>query len=123
MNKEQTVICGYCGSPAELVHGDVVYPHRPDLSGKLFYRCAPCGAYVGCHPGTKKPLGVLANAELRRVRSEAHAVFDPKWRSGAWGSRHEAYAKLAMLLGIATDNCHIGGFDVDTCKKVIALCK
>jgi hypothetical protein len=123
MSKEQVVVCSYCGRQAELVNGNAIYPHRPDLSKKLFYRCAPCGAYVGCDPGTKKPLGSLANAELRKVRSDAHAVFDPKWRSGAWGSRHEAYAKLAKMLGVATDECHIGGFDFDTCQKVVALCK
>jgi len=60
-----TIICNYCGNNAEMVSGDAIYPHRPDLYHRKFYRCQPCGAYVGCHEGTDKPLGRLANAELQ----------------------------------------------------------
>lgn len=76
-----TVICSYCNKPAELVTGKEIYPHRPDLYPKKFWRCRPCTAYVGCHKpnagygdGTR-PLGRLANAELRAAKSAAHAAF------------------------------------------------
>jgi hypothetical protein len=123
-----TIACPYCGKSAELTTGDWVYPHRKDLSGLKFWVCWPCDAFVGCHQkgapvGGKAsdgtlPLGRLANAELRRAKSAAHAAFDPLWKSGRM-SRREAYGWLASKLGIHADQCHIGMFDVHHCKAVI----
>ena len=104
------------------VNGKVIYPHRQDLYDKLFYQCPPCDAYVGCHPGTDRPLGRLANAELRHAKSAAHAAFDPLWSHGA-RNRKSAYVWLAQQLGIAVDQCHIGYFDLEQCRRVVALCK
>lgn len=115
------ILCPYCGSIAEKVNGMVIYPHRPDLYSKLFYQCAPCSAYVGCHPDTDKPLGRLANAELRRAKSAAHAAFDPLWKQGPW-SRKRAYSWMAEQLGIATEECHIGYFDIEQCRRVVDVC-
>lgn len=74
-------ICAYCGVRSKLVTGKDLYPHRPDLYSLNFYQCTPCDAHVGCHKGTPNPLGRLANAELRKMKSAAHAVFDPIWKS------------------------------------------
>lgn len=112
--------CDYCGKPAELVHGNVIYPHRPDLASKLIYRCIPCAAYVGCHEGTEKPLGRLANSELRKAKMRAHAAFDPLWKSGGM-KRASAYKWLAGQLGIEGKDCHIGMFDVDRCNRVVEV--
>lgn len=68
--------CPYCGQESMQGTGVDVYPHRPDLQHLVFYSCAPCQARVGCHPGTTRPLGNLANAELRAARIEAHTQFD-----------------------------------------------
>jgi len=57
--------CDYCQQQAKLVTGDIIYPHRPDLYSKKIWHCEPCRAWVGTHKGTVKPLGRLANAELR----------------------------------------------------------
>jgi len=118
-----TVTCSYCDRPAEPVKGSAIYPHRRDLVRHNFWRCVPCGAHVGCHPkgngdGTK-PLGRLANAELRRAKQAAHAAFDPIWKARHM-NRREAYAWLAGELGISTANCHIGMFDLDGCRAVVA---
>ncbi|MFV9178163.1 zinc-finger-containing protein, partial [Serratia marcescens] len=43
------VTCDYCGKPAALVRGFVIYPHRKDLANGYYWSCDPCGAYVGCH--------------------------------------------------------------------------
>lgn len=122
------VMCPYCGKSAKLVGGDTIYPHRPDLYEKKFWLCRPCNAYVGCHKpnngygdGTR-PLGRLANAELRDAKRSAHAHFDPIWEKGGM-ARAQAYKWLASSLGIEPKNCHIGMFDVETCKKVVDLCK
>lgn len=115
-----TPTCDYCGEKSERVTGRVIYPHRPDLYHKIFYRCpGTCDAYVGCHPGTDKALGRLANAELRRAKNEAHAAFDPIWRSRTM-KRAEAYRWLRHELGMTAEACHIGMFDVATCRRVVA---
>lgn len=113
--------CPYCGATAVLVTGREVYPHRPDLYGKAFWRCGPCDAWVGCYPGTTNPMGRLADAELRRAKQNAHAAFDPLWRRGVYPSRTAAYQWLASQLGIHPRDCHIGMFDAPRCLEVTRL--
>lgn len=119
------IICDYCQQPAQLVTGETVYPHRPDLHYLRFWQCLPCDAWVGCHKGTKRPLGRLANAELRAAKMAAHAAFDELWRrttpAGSF-DRNGAYAWLAEQLGIERADCHIGMFDVEQCKRVVEIC-
>lgn len=117
-------ICDYCQNEARFVSGDKIYPHRPDLKDKKFYACFQCKAWVGCHPGTDVPLGRLANAALRRWRGRAHHAFDALWqRIGAPMSRTEAYAWLANGLGIAGEDCHIGMFEEEACKRTVELAR
>jgi hypothetical protein len=115
-------LCTYCKNPAFLVSGEIIYPHRHDLFSLKFWNCPPCKAYVGCHKNTKdhKPFGILANAELRKLKSMAHAAFDPKWKSGRM-RRSEAYGILADRLGIKKKDCHIGEFDESMCRRVIEI--
>ena len=115
-----SLICSYCSCHSKLVSGSAIYKNRPDLDDLKFYLCKPCDAYVGVHKGTVKPLGRLANAELRKAKMAAHARFDPLWKSGTM-KRKEAYKHLADLLGIHPSDCHIGMFDVDMCKKVLVV--
>lgn len=115
------VICPYCDQPARFVNGSTVYPHRPDLHHKAFYVCEPCEARVGCHEATGKPFGRLANAELRRLKIDAHAAFDPLWKHGPM-KRTQAYAWLARRMNIAKDDCHIGMMDEAQCRRVIEVC-
>ena len=117
------VTCPYCNIEAVRALGDKIYPHRPDLAQKRFYLCHQCGAYVGCHPGTWKELGRLANEELRKAKSLAHAHFDQLWRGAGKMSRREAYSWLAKAMGIDVSDCHIGMFDVDQCHRAIDLVK
>jgi hypothetical protein len=113
--------CPYCKNAANLVNGAEVYPRRPDLAHKLFWKCAPCGAYVGCHQGGSDPLGRLANPELRRWKQAAHRWFDPIWKSRTM-TRRAAYSWLAKELGIPAKDTHIGMFDVETCRRVVEVC-
>lgn len=122
--------CDYCGKPSELVSGAVLYPHHGQkFADKYFFRCAPCQAWVGCHDGTFKPLGRLANAELRRAKSAAHFAFDKLWQGkmrrdkcSKSVAREAAYGWLAKELGIAREDCHIGQMDLAMCDRVIAVC-
>lgn len=111
------MICPYCKNEAEFVTGERVYPNRKDLYNKNFYICEPCDARVGCH-ADGEPYGTLANAELRKWRSIAHAEFDPMWQDG-YRTRTEAYKWLSDTLGIPKEHCHIGMFDIQTCRKIL----
>lgn len=136
-------ICTYCQQPSRLVTGADVYPHRPDLSDKRFYQCAPCGAHVGCHAKSGEPLGTLANQALRTLRSAAHDALDPIWKKAVDGEMHgrkkrqqhvaqighyikkhrtAAYAMLSKAMDISVEKCHIGVFTEEQCKQVIYLC-
>lgn len=108
MRAKYEAYCPYCGRRAAMAHTQWGYR----------YECRPCDARVGCHPGTNKPLGTLANAPLRRARMAAHAAFDPLWKSHGV-NRHEAYSELASRLGIHTRECHIGHFDETRCADVV----
>jgi hypothetical protein len=117
-----SVTCPYCGEAAQLVGGDVIYPHRPDLYALKFWHCQPCDAWTGTHANSRehKPKGRLANAELRRARIDAHAAFDPLWKSGRM-KRTDAYEWLRERLGLERTP-HIGFMDADGCRRVVAAC-
>lgn len=114
--------CPYCTNEAKLVKGNVIYPHRTDLHNLNFWLCKPCDAYVGCHKETDKPLGRLANLELRKAKIQAHKTFDSLWKEGHL-KREEAYKLISLRLGIKESECHIGMFDISTCKDVIFYSK
>ena len=119
-------ICRYCGGvvrlvPARAVYGDAA-AQRLKLQKELFYQCQNCNARVGCHKGTKRPLGNLANEVLRLKRMETHQVYDAFWKRRGM-TRTQAYTWLAEQLQIPEKFAHIGGFEVDQCQRVIDLCK
>lgn len=104
------MICPYCGKKAEWVENKEIYGKNYGKS-YMCYLCKPCNAYVGCHNNTRKALGIMANAELRKLRIQAHTLFDPLWKSKKM-SRKRAY----KLIG----NKHIGGMNEEECKELIA---
>lgn len=117
-NSLRKVYCDYCGRETEYVDSKVIYGKS---YGKI-YLCRSCMAYVGVHKGTDKPLGRLANAELRNWKKAAHAVFDPLWKYGRFrGHRNAAYAWLAQKMGLPVEKTHIGMFDVGQCRKAIEI--
>jgi hypothetical protein len=118
----KSVICPYCQKAAEKVHGQIVYPHRPDLREKTFYLCRPCEAWVGCHPHTDTPLGQPANEETRRARSAAHLAFDPLWQYGGMDRNH-AYSWLAKAIEVPREKCHIGMMTAEQCRLVVEAVK
>lgn len=114
------VFCDYCGRRAEYVDSKVIYGR----SYGMVYLCRACNAYVGVHKGTDRPLGRLANAELRHWKKAAHAEFDPLWQYGRFqGRRKAAYRWLSEKMGLPESKTHIGMFDVALCKRVIEICR
>lgn len=120
--------CSYCESPSKLVDSKVIYRARSYGNAYVCSKYPECDAYVGCHPGTDKPLGRLANSELREAKKAAHLAFDPIWQKRVTGkctkfsARKWAYRWLAEQLGLSKDECHIGMFDLETCRYVVKLC-
>ena len=121
---KRETICRYCGGairlvPAKNIYGDSVY--KLGLEHESVYQCQNCNARVGCHKGTTRPLGNVANETLRLKRMETHKVFDAFWKSNHM-SRTQAYKWLSQQLRLPEKQSHIGGFEMDQCQKVIELC-
>lgn len=113
--------CPDCSSLGALTSGKQLYPHRTDLHKKWFYTCATHDTRVGCHGESKKPLSLqMAGAELRKLRSQCHKLFDPLWRDGHIKSRGMAYIWLATAMKIRIEKCHISYFNENECYKAIS---
>lgn len=103
---------------ANLITGDVIYPHRFDLAHKYFYKCPNCGNYVGCHPNTIKALGCIPTDELRRARMEVHNKFDYLWKCRVH-KRADIYKVLSKHFGY---NYHNGNTkSVEECREAIEI--
>lgn len=115
--------CRFC-------QGRVNYVNNSEVYGKSFgkwpylYLCSSssCKAFVGVHPGTKIPLGTLADEATRRARKEAHSAFDQLWQGGRM-KRGEAYHWLAKELRIERWRCHMAWFDAPMCRRVVKICQ
>lgn len=118
-------ICRYCGGVIRPVPAETVYRASADrlrLKGETIYQCQNCGARVGCHKGTPRPLGNVANEILRLKRIETHQAFDALWKRKHM-SRTAAYKWLARKMRLSEESAHIGGFEMDQCQRVIELCE
>lgn len=119
--------CVECGGKGTVVSGRIAKPKTYSAHNRLFLMCE-CGAHVSCHAGTAVSMGRPAGPETRRLRKQAHDALDACWqRAGASAlgmskARHRTYAWLARELNMKTSHCHIGMFDAETCRRVIALC-
>lgn len=121
---EIPTICRYCGGAVHLVPAAKVYgpaaAKRLGLEREKFYQCQNCNARVGCHKGSARPLGNLANEALRMKRMETHQVFDSFWKERGM-SRTQGYKWMAKKLRLSEELAHIGGFEMDRCQKLIRL--
>lgn len=70
----------------------------------------------------RKALAAPPGSELARARIEAHAAFDPFWKSGRF-SRGVAYEWLAVQMKLPVQLTHMVLFDVDQCRRVVEICK
>ena len=135
--KQCSVTCDYCGRQAELVDGSVVYPGNERVVGKFFWFCKPCDAWTATHENspTHKPLGRLANGELRESRKRALSAFNPLWmagyamlsQAGHTGSKTHcigiAYKWLSERMGMSTRACHIGVMNPQQCDQARRICQ
>ena len=111
--------CPYCGSRTELRSADGIY--HENRSGTMLYVCKNyprCDAYVRVIPGTTQPIGTMANAKLRALRTEAHRYFNQLYIRGIM-SKQEAYQWLSELIGLPMAKTHIGDMGEYYCELVI----
>lgn len=114
--------CDKCKMPAKLLK------NSKEVYGRDYGPIWVCGnfplcdARCGCHKGTHKPLGTLADKETRKLREMVHAAFDPMWKKGGL-KRNVAYLKLAEAMQIRYDECHVGMFNAMRCKAALDCIK
>lgn len=109
---EHDLVCPECGAPMNL---------KPSRFG-LFYGCSKwaetkCPGGHGAHrDGT--PLGVPANKATKEARQAAHHVFDHLWKTNRM-SRGAAYRWMQKVMGMTSDEAHIGRFSQAECKRLV----
>jgi len=123
----QSIKCCGCKAVvrARLTDGGEIYPHRPDLAPKQFWKCDTCKNYVGCHPSndrkkTPVPLGCIPTPEIRKARNHIHALIDPLWKSGRI-KRTAMYAKMSEALGYVYHSDEIS--DIEEARNVYRKAK
>lgn len=108
--------CPYCGKSAEWVENKEIYGRNYGKS-YMCYLCKSCDAYVGCHENSRKPLGRMANRELREWRKKAKNMFIAE-KIGDWKNKpkkKESYAWLKNLMG---KEFHFGDSTIEECKFI-----
>ncbi|WP_420827923.1 zinc-finger-containing protein [Geomicrobium sediminis] len=112
------VNCSYCFRPAKLIKAKELHPRK---RGWL-YICYNCKAHVGCHRGTREPLGYLATKDVRRLRHRCHKALDPIWQSQIV-TRSETYEWVAKVLNLPAEEAHIGKLNKSQCQKLLVATK
>lgn len=122
MSTRQIYCCG-CNDEvaARLTNGAEIYPHRGDLHSLKFWKCDGCGEAVGCHKSGSKgtrPLGVIANREIKSWRIKIHAKLDPLWKQKAF-SRHKIYEILSKRMNMVYHTADLRS--VGDCKRALEV--
>lgn len=113
------VFCPYCQREALFLTSEEFYGRD---YGSNVYLCRPCDAYVGTHKNSRTPLGTMAKPQLRKLRMQAHSLFDPLWKSRNM-SRNDAYKWLQKNMNLSSEEAHIGMFNEEQCRIVIEKLK
>ncbi len=124
MRKNKKVYCPYCGAEAKLRPASVVYKENTLHSDSYLFVCdryPKCDAYVGVHKDSKRPMGTLANGDLRNKRIQAHKVFDKMWKSGLM-TKWQAYKWLQGKFALNEKQAHIAMFSEYMCDQLINIC-
>lgn len=114
-----TLRCPYCGGTVVYKSADGIY--KDNSSGTMLYVCShypECDAYVLVQPGTRIPMGTMADHNLRALRITTHKQFD-KLHLNGYMSRKEAYMWLANLISAPLSQAHIGYLGEYYCNLVL----
>lgn len=118
------IFCVECDKDVEakIVTGSMVYPNNKRVAFDRFWMCNHCKNFVGCHKNANKnqlrPLGVIANKQLKSIRMQIHDIIDPIWREEKL-KRGEVYALISQELGY---QFHAGELrSIDEAKRVFEV--
>ena len=77
--QNEKLYCPYCGGLAVLRPAEYVYGERNLNPDNYLYVCSgypSCDSYIGVHKKSMRPMGTLANGDLRHKRIEAHRALN-----------------------------------------------
>ena len=110
-------ICKYCGKPTQLVDSDYVYGRGRNYGMLLI--CKDCDAYVKVDEENVGK-GRVANKELRAMRKDFHAIFDPLWQEEFY-TRRNAYNELFKRLEITDKSVTLSHLTNEQARKAIEI--
>lgn len=123
MIKFNTPICPHCNTEMILLTTERFA--KKDGEERKFWGCRnfpSCKSSIGAH-SNGKPMGFPAPDQATSdARKLAHEVFDRLWKRYRV-RRENAYEKLANMMGIYKEKCHIAMFDEKQCYRFIELSK
>jgi len=125
--KRKPIKCPYCGAhaayrPAAVVYGKSTSAQFADTHLYVCSRWPSCDAYVSAHKKSKRPMGTLANRELRHKRIQAHRSLDAMGKKYKM-EKQDLYIWLQAKLAFTEEQTHIAMFSEYRCEQVIALCR
>lgn len=123
--KNYNVTCPYCSAKAVLRPANTVYGISERSSGKHLYVCAnwpKCDAYVSAHRGDRRPMGRLANGDLRHKRILTHRAMED-YRKLTRMDKWALYIWLQGKMNMDEKQIHIANFNEEMCDRVIAICR
>jgi hypothetical protein len=124
------IFCCECQNniEARLTDGEEVYNHRKDLYSLPFWICDKCKNFVGCHHKTNertKPLGVIPNKEIKKMRMAIHNTIDPIWQQfknkPARKMRGAIYGYISDIIGKEYHSADIS--NIIDAKKIYKIIK
>jgi len=80
-----------------------------------------CDSYIGAHKKSMRPMGTMADSNLRNKRIEAHRALDAIWKNG-YMTKHSTYIWLQNRLNLREKDTHIGKFSYYLCEQTIREC-
>lgn len=114
--------CHCCGGLVRLISNAEIYG-REYGPWPFAYLCSQCGAYVGLHPDTDLPLGIMATKATIQARKVAKADFLALVGERYAGKQSAAYAWLARALAISPSICHFGMFTEQQAGRAGEVCR
>lgn len=93
---------------------NVKLAYSPNSYGSHWH-CPEDGCTVRCCGGDTSTPG---DHETFEERKKAHAMFDPLWKGGYFGRRHQAYLWMQRTMGTDIHETHIGMFTAEQCREL-----
>lgn len=118
------VICPYCGKKAVLRSASYLYGEKRIFTPEtMFYVCSgypECNAYVSANQKNNRPLGTMADGELRNLRIQAHRALREIWTQG-YMTKNSTYHWLSGKLALPEKETHVAMFSTYRCMETIRL--